>query len=62
MPSLEVAELEQFFAAAARQDHGFAWSRSKQETLLSAGDGWVGDLGKDGALVDRTLWALPLGW
>src|SRR5207244_1715447 len=37
---LEGAGVERFFAAAVEQDHGFAWSRSKREGLLSAGDRW----------------------
>jgi hypothetical protein len=35
-PGLEVAGLARFFAAAAEQDHGFAWSRSKRDGLLGA--------------------------
>ncbi len=57
-PVLEVAGVERFFAATTEQDHVFAWSRSKREALLGADDGCVDGLGKDGSLVERTLWAL----
>jgi autotransporter-associated beta strand protein len=58
MPSLEVARLERFFAAATEQDHRFASPRSKPEALLAADDRWVDGFGKGGALVERTLSAL----
>jgi hypothetical protein len=53
--------VEQSFAVATEQDHASAWLRlgSKPEALLGADDWWVDGLGKDGALLDRTLWALP---
>jgi hypothetical protein len=46
-PSLEVAGLEQYFAAATEQDHGFAWSRSKREALLGTNLGWVDEVGTE---------------
>jgi hypothetical protein len=52
-PSLEVAGVERFFAAATEQNHGFGWPRSKREGLLSADDGWLDEVGKGSALVDR---------
>ena len=45
--------MERFFAAAVEQDHGFAWSPSKREALLSAGDWSVDEVGKTDSLVDR---------
>jgi hypothetical protein len=58
-PVLDVAGVDLFFAAAAKHNHGFGWPRSKPEAWLGADDWWVDGLGKDGALLDRTLWALP---
>jgi hypothetical protein len=58
-PVSDAAGVDLFFATAAEHDYGFGWPRSKREALLVADDWWVDGLGKDGALLDRTLWALP---
>jgi autotransporter-associated beta strand protein len=57
-PVLDVAGVDLFYAAAAEDDYAFSRPRSRREAWLGADDWWVTDLGKDGALVDRTLWAL----
>jgi hypothetical protein len=56
---LDVAGVDLFFAAAAEPDRAFGWPPSKREAWLGADEWWVDGPGKDGALLDRTLWALP---